>query len=234
MSQAFEAERKIRRDKALGNDDFLAILIDAEWDHRQQRKVERAMKNARFRYNAVVEQIDMDTRRGLDTTIMQRLIQLSFLQEQANILLTGPTGCGKSYIASAIGQEACLQDYRVRYFSAPKMFPWLRGLKADGSYLRELRRLDKQDLLIIDDFGLMRLNGDDELSLLDIIEDRHGRASTIITSQLPVAQWYELFQERTLADAILDRIVHSAYRLEMSGESMRKRTRTKTATSDNS
>jgi DNA replication protein DnaC len=147
----------------------------------------------------------------------------SFLEKKENILITGATGVGKSYLSSALGHQACQLGYRTLYFNTQKLFTRLKMLKADNSYVREIGRIEKYDLLILDDFGLAPLDSVARMILLEIIEDRHNRKSTIISSQLPVAKWYEVIGESTIADAILDRMVHTAHRIDLKGESLRKK-----------
>jgi len=205
------------------NDELVAYLIQSEWDDRQNRKIERLTRIARFRYNAVMEAIDFDASRGLDKNQIQRLANCDFIKQKQNILITGSTGVGKSYIASAIGHQAYSLGYKVIYYNANKLFTILKTSKADGSYLKQINKLEKQDLLILDDFGLKALDAINRHALMEIIEDRHGEHSIIIASQLPVEAWHEIIGEQTIADAILDRLVHNAHRIEIKGESMRKK-----------
>ena len=155
--------------------------------------------------------------------MMMRFADCSFVEKHENVLITGSTGIGKSFVASALGNQACMLGYSVIYANAAKLFSKLKMTKADGSYVKEIVRIEKQDLLIIDDFGLQPLDAQNRNMLLEIMEDRHGNRSTIITSQLPVAKWYDVIGEQTIADAILDRIVHDAHRIELIGESLRKK-----------
>ena len=152
-----------------------------------------------------------------------RLAECSFIERNENLLITGSTGIGKSYVASAIGHQACFSGYRVLYASTPKLFAKLKMAKADGSYSKEILKIERQQLLILDDFGIQPFDAQNRAALMEIIEDRHGKSSMIITSQLPVGKWHELIGEKTIADAILDRIVHDAHRMELQGESMRKK-----------
>ena len=223
MAMAFRTSMENGSMSQLTSDEMISILIDSEWDDRNNRKIERQVRNARFRYKANMEQMHFDIDRNLDKNQMMRLAECSFVQRKENLLITGSTGIGKSYIASAIGNQACTLGYKVVYTNTAKLFSRLKMAKADGSYLREISKIERQDLLILDDFGLQPMDNHSRSVLMEIIEDRHGKRSTIITSQLPVVQWYEVIGEQTIADAILDRIVHDAYRLELKGESLRKR-----------
>jgi DNA replication protein DnaC len=155
------------------------------------------------------------------------MAECTFIGRKENLLITGSTGIGKSFIASAIGNQACTLGFKVLYANTTKLFTRLKMAKADGSYIREVAKIERQDLLILDDFGLQPLDASNRSVLMEIVEDRHGNRSTIITSQLPVAQWYEVIGEQTIADAILDRIVHDAHRMELVGESIRRRQRNK-------
>ena len=205
------------------NDELIAYLLQSEWDDRLNRKIERLTKAARFRYRAVMEAIDYHHERHKNK--VQRFTTCDFIKNKENILITGSTGVGKSYMASAIGHQACSLGYKVMYFNTHKLFTKLRTSKADGSYSREINKIEKQDLLILDDFGLRALDSINRNYFMEIIEDRHGKRATIIASQLPVEAWHQIIGEQTIADAILDRLVHSAYRIDIKGESMRKKLR---------
>lgn len=204
-------------------DEMVALLVEAEWDDRNNRRISRRIRNARFRYKAVLEQLDFTVDRNLDRNVMNRLAECSFIDKHENVLISGSTGIGKSFVASAIGNQACMMGYKVYYASTAKLFSLLKIAKADGSYIKEIARIEKQDLLILDDFGMQPFDNHSRSALIEIIEDRHGKHSTLITSQLPVKGWHEVIGERTIADAVLDRIVHNAHRIELSGESLRKR-----------
>lgn len=206
----------------LTNDELVNMLIQAEWEERENRKINRYLKAARFRYQACVEEIDFTAQRGLDKNTLLRLVDCGFIKKKENILITGPTGVGKSYLTSSLGHQACLQGYKTLYYNVQKLFPELKMSKADGSYLKLINKIERLDLLILDDFGLQPLDSTARMMLLEIIEDRHGRKSTIIASQLPVAKWYEIIGDSTVADAILDRTVHTAHRIELKGDSLRK------------
>ena len=205
------------------NDELIAYLIQSEWDDRQNRKIERLTKTAHFRYSAVMENIDYGLDRNIDKNQINRFATCDFVKQKENILITGSTGAGKSYMASAIGHQACSLGYKVMYFNTTKLFTMLKMSKADGSYVKQINKLEKQDLLILDDFGLKGLDNINRHSFMEIIEDRHGKKSTIIASQLPVEAWHEIIGEQTIADAILDRLVHTAHRINIKGESMRKK-----------
>ena len=222
MVLAFKTSLEDQRIAHLTADEMIAFLIDAEWDDRNNRRTERRIHNARFRYKANVEQIDFEVDRNLDRNLLNRFAECSYIEKWENILITGSTGIGKSYIASALGNQACMLGYTVLYTSTAKLFALLKMAKADGSYIRETARIEKQDLLILDDFGMQPLDSSSRAALMEIIEDRHGKHSTIITSQLPVRQWHDVIGEKTIADAVLDRIVHNAHRIELAGESLRK------------
>ena len=227
MERAFQAALETDQYQQLTPDEWVGLLIDAEYTDRSNRKIKRYLRAAHFRYQAQIEEIDYHSPRNLDKTQLIRLSDCSFLDRKENVLLTGSTGVGKSFIASALGNEACIKGYRVMYYNMGKLFSWLKMSKADGSYHRQLRKIERQDLLILDDLGLQPFDHAARMALLEIIEDRHGRKSTMITSQLPVNTWHEVIGEPTIADAILDRITHTAHRIELKGESMRKK-RTKT------
>lgn len=204
-------------------DELLSMLIDSEWDDRYNRKLDRNLKNAKFRYKAAVEQINFDTPRELNKNHVLRLADCDFIGKKENVIITGSTGIGKSYIASALGHQACSLGYKVAYEHTSKLFARLKMAKADGTYLKEVTKMEKQELLIIDDFGIQPLDQQNRNTLMEIIEDRHGKRSTVFTSQVPVNKWHEVIGEQTIADAILDRIIHVAHRLELKGESMRKK-----------
>jgi DNA replication protein DnaC len=222
MARAFHLTLESGKNEKFTPDEMVSHLVDSEWDERYNRKLERTIQSARFRYKASAEQISFDDNR-VDKNQVLRLADCEFINRKENIIITGSTGIGKSFIASALGHQACSQGYRVLYQHNTKLFARMKIAKADGSYLRELAKIEKQHLLIIDDFGIQPLDAQSRSALMEIIEDRHGRCSTIITSQVPVSMWHEVIGEQTIADAILDRIVHDAHRIEMKGESLRKK-----------
>lgn len=209
-------------------DEMIAFLMESEWDDRYNRKIERGLKNAKFRYHSSIENIVYGNKRNMEKNDLHRLADCTFIENKQNIIITGSTGVGKSFVASALGHQACINGYKVFYANIGKLISKLKMAKADGSYIRELTKIEKQDLLILDDFGIQPFDAQGRTSLMEIIEDRHGNSSMIITSQLPVKQWHEVIGEKTIADAILDRIVHDAHRIELKGESLRKRKTTET------
>jgi DNA replication protein DnaC len=223
MFHAFKSSMETGKTNDYTADELLAHLVEAEWDDRQNRRIDRAIYYAHFRYKASVESIHYHADRSIDRNQIIRLADCTFIDRYENLLITGSTGIGKSYVASAIGHQACILGYKVLYASTPKLFAKLKMAKADGSYIKETAKIERQELLILDDFGIQPFDAQSRAALMEIIEDRHGKTSMIITSQLPVSKWYEVIGEKTIADAILDRIVHDAHRIELKGESMRKK-----------
>ncbi|MCD6564823.1 MAG: IS21-like element helper ATPase IstB [Bacteroidales bacterium] len=223
FARAYHEMTETNRNREFTTDEVIAHLVQAEWDDRYNRKLQRLIKNARFRYRASFEEIDFSAKRNLDKNQLMRFSSCDWITKNQNIIITGSTGSGKSWIASALGHQGCQYSYKVLYKNCIKLFDELKIAKADGSYIKELSKIEKMDLLILDDFGLKPLDGHQKLMLLEIFEDRHGKRSTIMTSQLPVNQWHSFIKEDTLADAILDRVVHSSHRIELKTEiSMRE------------
>jgi DNA replication protein DnaC len=223
MYRTFKTNLESEQGQTYTPDEVIAYLVDAEWDDRQNRNIEHKIKNARFRYKAALEDLHYHTDRNIDKNQVMRFADCDFIDKAETILITGKTGCGKSYIASALGYQACSMGYRVVYHNVPKLFSKLKMSKADGSYLKEIAKIERQHLLILDDFGIQPFDVQSRMALMEIIEDRHGKSALIITSQIPLNKWYEVIGEQTIADAILDRIIHTAHRLELKGESLRKR-----------
>jgi DNA replication protein DnaC len=224
MHQAYKASLEAdQRQQQFTNDELVQHLVQSEWDDRKHRAVQRGLKNANFRYSASIEQLDYSGDRGLDKNIVQRLSTCDFIKKGEDLFITGSTGTGKSFLASALGQQACLMGYKILYTNTAKLMSHLKMAKADGAHLKELSKIEKQDALILDDFGVHPFDAGSRALLLDIIEDRHGKRTTIITAQVPVKKWHEVIGEKTLADAILDRIVHQSIRIELYGESLRKK-----------
>jgi len=223
MARSWQAMVETRRTHELSFTDGLGILLQSEVDERTNRRFDRLQKNARFRYRASIEELTYDASRGLDKALIANLATGEYLEKGESLLITGKTGVGKSFLASALGLQACAQGYSVEYFNAQKMFLRLKMARLEGTILKFFDKLAKTRLLIIDDFGLAHLDKQQQMDLMDIMEDRHGRSSTIVTSQLPVANWYDVFGEGTIADAVLDRLVHTSYRIEFNGENLRKK-----------
>ena len=226
MSGFIRAYREIietGRNKDFTTEEIISHLVQAEWDDRYNRRLKRLITRARFRYQASMEQIDYAAKRDLDKNQMLRLSSCSWITNKQNIIVSGSTGLGKSFLASALGHQACMQGYKVFYRNCSKLFDELKIAKADGTYIKEIGKIEKHDLLILDDFALKPLDNNQRLILLEILEDRHGKRSTIITSQLPVSKWHDVIGDPTIADAILDRMVHSSHRISLVGDSLRKK-----------
>ena len=222
MARVYETSLENDKLAHLSADELLNMLVEAEWDDRLNRNIERRLRNARFRYQSCMESIDYQADRNLDRNQVMRFAECTFIRKHENSIITGSTGIGKSYLATALGHQACTLGFKVYYANLGKLFSRLKMGKADGSYLKEISKIERQDLLIIDDFGLVPIDNQNRSALMEIVEDRHKKASMIITSQLPVNCWYEVIGEKTIADAILDRIVHDSHRIELRGESLRK------------
>jgi DNA replication protein DnaC len=223
MSRTWQALVETRRHHDLSLSEGMEILLQAEEQERGNKRFERLQKNARFRYQASVEEIQFDASRGLDKALISALATGDYLSKGESVLITGATGCGKSFLASALGHQACAQGCKVVYYNLQKMLLKAKMCRIEGTMLKFFESIAKSDLLIIDDFGLTHLEQQQQLDLMEIVEDRHGRVSTIIASQLPVSNWYDVIGEETIADAILDRLVHVSYRIELKGESLRKK-----------
>ena len=209
MAQAFRNTLNSHFATDLTADELVAYLVDAEWEERQNRRLARLIKNANFRFQAAIEQVYTHPVRDIDKNLLLRLADSSWINKAENILITGPTGVGKSFIACALGNQAAHHDIRTLYFNANKMFSKLKMAKADGSYVKELARIQRHHLLILDDFGLHPLDEQSKLIFLEILEDRYAVGSTIVTSQFPIGQWHDILSNPTVADAICDRLIHN-------------------------
>jgi DNA replication protein DnaC len=223
MHRAFTTVLENNTDQDLSSDQIITQLVDAEHDDRNNRRIERLIKNAKFRYKAAVEEVHYNSDRNLQQIQVSRLAECSFIEKSENIFITGSTGVGKSYLACALGQQACILGHRTLYAAASRLLSHLKMAKADGTYVRETRKIQRHKLLILDDMGLQPIDREASHILLEVIEDRYNIGSTIFTSQIPVENWYELMAESTIADAIMDRIVHQSHRIQIDGESMRKK-----------
>jgi DNA replication protein DnaC len=223
MAQAFIEQMERPPVQDLCFDERLALLIDREVLVRGNRRIQNLMRYAKLRQQASVENLDYQHPRNLNKSQLMSLVTCDFIRQRHNLIMTGPTGCGKSYLACAIGQQACRQGLSVKYIRLPRFLEELAVAHADGSYGKLLTQILKVDLLIFDDFGLEpAFNSEQRRDLFNIIEDRHQLKSTLITSQLPVKHWHDYIGEPTTADAILDRLLEKAHRIEMNGKSMRE------------
>lgn len=222
MLDALDQQQTQPQTHDLAFEERLALLVEREILHRENRRLARLLKTAKLRVDACVEDIDYRHPRGLQKARMAQLAGSDWIVQHLNLCLTGPTGCGKTWIACALGNQACRQGLSVRYLRLPTLLEQLRIAHGDGTYVRLMGQLLKTDLLILDDWGIQPLTGPQRNDLMEVIEDRHDRRSTLIASQLPIDHWHEYIGEATLADAILDRLLHGAHRLTLTGDSMRR------------
>jgi DNA replication protein DnaC len=222
MAKALEEQRRQPDIAALGFDERLALLVDREAIERENKRLGSRLKFAGLRQTAIVEDTDMKVSRGLDKTLFAKLVAGDWIARHQNLAIIGKTGLGKSWLACALGHKACRDDRSVLYHRVPRLFDALALARGDGRHPRLLKILSRVNLLILDDWGLAPVTIDQARDLLEIVDDRHGRGSTIVTSQLPIEHWHEMIPNPTIADAILDRLVHNAHRLILNGESIRK------------
>lgn len=222
MHHALKEQLQMTDIEPLSFEERLGLLVDREMTERADRRLQYRLRMARLRQSACVEDIDYRHSRGLDKRLMQQLATGEYIDNKLNVLITGAAGVGKTWLACALAQKACRDGRSVRYLRLPRLLQDLPIAKADGRYSKLLRDYAKADLVVLDDFGLMPMNDEIRRDLLEILDDRHNLKSTLVTSQLPVDKWHDHIGEPTLADAILDRLVHNAYRLNLKGESMRK------------
>lgn len=230
MARAFEQQQTMPDIDSLSTEERLGLMVDHEITERDSRRLKTRLRRAKFRHQAVVEDIDYRHSRGLDKSVVTKLASCQWVREHHNLLITGPTGIGKSWLACALGHQACRDGLNVLYVRLSRFLAELVVAKGDGRYVKLMRSLNKTDLLVLDDFGSARLKDEHRRDLLELLDDRYGVHSTLVTSQFPVDSWHELIDDPTLADAILDRLVHNAYKIHMTGESMRKRQKNLTQT----
>lgn len=225
MNAMAELHQQSVRNNVLANttaDEYIGLLTDHEWEDRQHKRITQLIKQSGFKQKASVVDINYSQTRNLDKNMFERLSTLDFIKKTENIIITGASGVGKSFLAQALGNQACLMGYRVLYTNTARYFSKLKLAKIDGTYMKELLKTAKIDLLILDDFGLQAFDNHSREALIDIIDDRYNNKSTIVSSQIPVSAWYDIIGEGTIADAILDRLVNSSHRIDLKGESLRK------------
>jgi len=220
MAKAFEEQLQDPEFSKLSFEDRLGLIVDREWTERENRRLRRRLTEARFRFQARIEEIDYRKRKGLEKALISELSTCEWIKRHLNLLIVGPTGIGKTFLACALGTRACQLGFRVLFYRTPRLFSEL--LRCDGSYLKLLSRLKRVELLVIDDRGASTLTDTERRDFLEIVEDRYELSSTMICSQVPIKNSYSVIGEPTIADSILDRLVHRAYRIELKGESMRK------------
>lgn len=223
MAETLKTLQESRQTEELSLLDGLRLLLQGERDQREARRYERLLKNAAFRYQATLEEVSFDASRGLNKTQILSLATGNYIRNGESILITGATGCGKSFIATSFGYQACKQGFSVNYFSMQKLMAKIKIARIEGVMIRFFEKLAKTDLLIFDDFGIGSIDRQQQLDFMEIIEDRHARKATIIASQLPPANWFDLFTDETVADAFMDRMIHTSHRIDLKGESLRKK-----------
>ena len=222
MAAALEDQSATPDITDLSFEERLGLLVDREMTERDNRRMTSRLRRAKLRHAAILEDLDYRHSRGLDKGLVQSLASCQWVKEHLNVLITGPTGVGKTWLACALAHKACREGYTAQYVRLTRLLRELTIAKGDGQYAKLLTNLAKVDVLILDDWGLMKLSAENRRDLLEVLEDRHGRRSTIATSQLPIEEWHGVIGDATLADAILDRLVHNAYKINLRGESMRK------------
>jgi DNA replication protein DnaC len=222
MMNRYKSLNETKQIQGLSLQEGLEILFLAETEYRNHRRTDRLIQMARFRYQASIAEINYLPTRNLERSMVASLVDNEYIKKGDFIVITGATGCGKSYLATAFGYQACNMGIKTMYISMKTMFDQLKLAKIDGTYLKYMDKIAKSSLLIIDDFGLSNLDKSQALDLMEIIEDRHSKKSTIIASQIPISTWYDIIPDSTIADAILDRIVHTATRIDLKGDSLRK------------
>lgn len=223
MGRSWQALMETRKHHELSFTEGMEMLLQAEEDDRSDKRFERLQRGAHFRYQASIQELHMETSRGLDKSLVANLATGDYIAKGEAVLVCGSTGTGKSFLASALGHHACSLGYKVVYYNLQKLLLKTKMSRIDGTIYKFFEKLSRTDLLILDDFGLTHLEQQQRMDFMEIIEDRHACKATIIASQLPVASWYDVIGENTIADALLDRMVHTSYRIELKGESLRKK-----------
>lgn len=223
MAETLGMLQESRKIQELSLQDGQRLLLQGERDQRESKRYARLLKNAAFRYQASLEEVSFDTSRGLNKSQVLSLATGNYIRNGESILITGATGCGKSFIATSFGYQACKQGFSVNYFSMQKLMSKIKIARIEGVMTRFLEKLAKTDLLIFDDFGIGTMDSQQQLDFMEIIEDRHARKATIIASQIPPANWFDLFTDDTIADAFMDRVIHTSHRIELKGDSLRKK-----------
>jgi len=223
MAEAFKEQMNSPDISELAFPERFGLLVDRQWSWREDRRMQRLLKNAKLKINACVEDIDYRSPRGLDKSVIMNLISGDWIRKHQNVIITGATGVGKTFIACALANKACREGFSAFYARAPRFYYDLAIAKADGSYHKFFSKLAKTQLLVLDDLGVSPMTDSERRNLLEVIEDRNGSGSTLVASQLPIEKWFEIIGEPTIADAILDRLVHNAHKINLKGESMRKR-----------
>lgn len=230
MAKALEEQRRLPDVAALSFEERLALLVDRETIERENKRLTSRLKFAGLRQNAVVEDVDMKAARGLDKALFAKLVAGDWIDQHQNLIIVGKTGLGKSWLACALGHKACRDDRSVIYHRVPRLFDALALARGDGRHARLLKSIARTQLLILDDWGLANVSAEQGRDLLEVLDDRQGRGATIVTSQVDVKHWHEMIANPTVADAILDRLVHNAHRLNLAGDSLRKAAGKRTAT----
>jgi DNA replication protein DnaC len=223
MAETFKEQLQQPNMDELVFEERFGLLVDRQWSWKEDRRMRRLLQNARLKINACLEDIDYKSPRGIDKSVILRLATCDWIKSAQNIIITGPTGVGKTFLCCALANSACRSGYPSLYTRAPRLFQELAIARADGSYAKLMNKLAKAKLLVIDDLGLAPMTDPERRDLLEVIEDRQGTASTIVTSQLPIESWHDNIGDPTIADAILDRLIHSAHRINLKGDSMRRK-----------
>jgi len=223
MLKALQEQQQLPDIDTLSFEERLGLLVDREMTEREDKRLQTRLRKAKLKHQAAVEDIDHRSPRGLDKALIRQLSGCQWIRDGLNLIVNGPTGVGKTWIACALAHKACRDGFSAQYLRLPRLFEQLHLAHSDGRFHKLITGFAKTDLLILDDWGLAKLNAEQRRDLLELLDDRHGYRSTIVTSQIPVDQWHDVIGDPTLADAILDRLIHNAYRINLKGESMRKR-----------